>query len=140
MADIQVPSLGPATFNATIVDNNGDPKTVLDAGQNFKIVCDWQLSQADASVLGGQFELATYAESIGPGPEQQLGQTVVVPVNGTQNYGPVDIDVPANTLPDNVPPGPQSGAYKLTTLLSHSNFGAVTDIGAVVEFPVVRIS
>jgi hypothetical protein len=139
MVDIQVPvTLAPATFNATIVDNNGNPSTVLDAATNFTIVCDWQLSPAAAGALGGQFELSAYAESIGAGPEVQLGQTNVA-VNGSQNYGPVNIDVPANTLPDNVPPG-QSGAYKVIALLTHSNFGVVTDIAAIVEFPVVRIS
>jgi hypothetical protein len=139
MVAIQVPNLGPGTFTADVVDNNGDPNTVLEAAQDFRIVCSWRISQAAANTLGGQFELAAYVESIGPGPEQQVGRTVTVPVTGNRSYGPFDIVVPGGTLPNNVGPG-QSGAYKLVTLLTHRNFGRVSDVAALVEERVLRIS
>jgi hypothetical protein len=140
MATIQFPNvqLNPGTFTASVVDNNGAPSTVLDAGQPFTIQCSWQISALAALLMGGQFQVAAYAESIGQGPEQQLGPTVTRPLNGGTNFS-ADIVVPANTLPNNLPPG-QSGAYKLITLLTHRNFGAISDVSAVAEEPVVRIS
>ena len=88
--------------------------------------------------MGGQWDVAAYVEAIGPGPEQQVGPTAVIPLNGSTTYSTV-ITVPANTLPNNLGPG-QSGAYKVVVLLTHRNFGAVSDVSAVVELPVVRIS
>jgi hypothetical protein len=137
---IQFPNvlLNTGTFTANVLDNNGAPSTVLDAGQQFTIRCSWQISQLAALLMGGEFQVAAYVESIGQGPEQQVGPTVIRALNGGTNFS-ADIVVPANTLPNNVPAG-QSGAYKLVTLLTHRNFGRVSDVSAVVEEPVVRIS
>ena len=125
MPDIQFPNilLGPGTVTATIFDNNGAPATVLEADQPFTVHADWQI--------------AAYVESIGPGPEQQIGPTVTVPLTGATSYS-ADITVPANTLPDNPAP-PNSGVYKTVTVLTHTNFGAVTDVVGLVEGPVLRI-
>jgi hypothetical protein len=141
MADIQFPNVlfsPPGTFNATVLDNNGAPSSVLDAGLDFTIQTEWEISALAALLMGGQWEVAAYVESIGPGPEQQVGATVVVPLDGSTTYSAV-ITVPANTLPDNLGPG-QSGAYKMVVLLTHRNFGKVSDVSAIVEFPVLRIS
>ena len=141
MAVIQFPNVllaPPSNFDAVINDNNGNPSSVLDAGQACTIAANWTISSLAALLLGGQFSVAAYVEAIGPGPEQQIGPTVVVPLNGGTSYSAL-ITVPANTLPNNLPPG-QSGAYKVVVLLTHTNFGAVSDVAAVVEFPVVRIS
>ena len=76
-------------------------------------------------------------ESIGPGPEAQVGPTVTVPLNGGTTFS-ADIVVGANSLPNNPAP-PDSGVYKVATVLTHRNFGATTDIVGVVEGPVLRI-
>jgi hypothetical protein len=140
MADIQFPNLllSPGGFTAVLNDNNGAPATVLDAGLPFTVNADWTISPLAALLMGGNWDVAAYVEAIGPGPEQQVGPTVTVPLNGSTTYSAV-ITVPANTLPDNLPPG-QSGAYKVVVLLTHRNFGAVSDVAAVVELQVVRIS
>jgi hypothetical protein len=141
MAEIQFPNafFAPGTLTAEVLDNNGDPRNVLDAGQDFTIRVRTDLSANAAAFLGGTFEYAAYVESIGPGPEQQVGNTETRANNGT-NPILVDIVVPANTLPDNVPPG-QSGAYLPVVLLTHrDNSGQVTDVAAVVDGPVLRIS
>lgn len=140
MADIQFPNLllDPGTFSATVLDNNGAPSSVLDAGLAITIRTDWTISPLAALLMGGQFEVAAYVESIGPGPEQQVGPTVVRPLNGGTTFT-ADIVVPPNTLPDNLGPG-QSGAYKVVVLLTHRNFGVVSDVSAVVDGPVLRIS
>lgn len=139
MADLQFPNvlLGPGTFDATVIDNNGVPSSVLEADQQFTIETSWNISALAALLLGGEWQVAAYVESIGAGPEQQIGATVTVPLNGGTNYSATVI-VPANTLPDDPAP-PASGAYKLVTLLTHVNFGKVTDVAAVVEGPIVRI-
>ena len=139
MAAMQFPNvlLGPGTFDATIIDNNGAPSSVLEASAPFTIQCSWSISALAALLLGGQWQLAAYVESIGPGPEQEVGAAVTVPLNGGTNYN-ANIVVPANTLPDNPGPG-QSGSYKVVMLLTHRNFGLVTDVAGVVEGPVVRI-
>jgi hypothetical protein len=137
---IQFPNLllNPGTFNADVLDNNGAPSSVLDAGLPFTIRCSWDISPLAALLLGGEFQVATYVEAIGQGPEQQVGPTVTRALNGGTSFA-ADILVPANTLPNNVPPG-QSGAYKVVTLLTHRNFGQISDVSAVVEGPVLRIS
>ena len=139
MSDIQFPNLllAPGNFTAQLLDNNGAPSNVLEAAKEIQIRCEWVISPLAALLMGGQWEVAAYAESIGPGPELQLGQTVVVPLNGGTNFA-ATIKVPANTLPDDPAP-PRSGAYKIVALLTHRNFGKVSDVAAVVEFPVVRI-
>jgi hypothetical protein len=139
MTDIQFPAilLGPGTVTAAVLDNNGAPATVLEAGQPFTIHADWQISPLAALLLGGEWQLAAYVESIGPGPEQQVGPTVTVPLTGATSYS-ADVTVPAGTLPDDPAP-PTSGAYKTVTVLTHRNFGAVTDVVGVVEGPVLRI-
>jgi hypothetical protein len=141
MTDIQFPNVlltPPGTFDAQLLDNNGAPSTVLEAGEKITIKTNWEISSLAALLMGGDFEVAAYVESIGPGPEQQVGPTVTVPLNGGTTYA-ADIEVPKDTLPNNLAPG-QSGAYKVVVLLTHRNFGKISDVSAVVEFPVVRIS
>lgn len=139
MADIQFPNtlLGPGQLLATVNDNNGNPTTVLDAGQQFTIDAIWSIDPVSALLMGGRWEIAAYVESIGPGPEQQVGGTVLVPLNGGQAYA-ATVTVPPNTLPNNPAP-PNSGVYKLVTVLTHRNFGQVSDVAAVVEGPILRI-
>jgi hypothetical protein len=112
MTDIQFPNilLGPGSVTATVLDNNGAPATVLEAGDPFTIHADWQISPLAALLLGGDWQLAAYVESIGAGPEQQVGPTVTVPLSGATNYS-ADISVPANTLPNNPAP-PASGVTR----------------------------
>jgi hypothetical protein len=140
MADIQFPNVlfGPGAFNVSVLDNNGSPASVLDAGLPFTIHAEWTIDPLAALLLGGEWQVAAYVESIGPGREQQVGPTQTVPLNGGTSYQ-TDVIVAANTLPDNLPPG-ESGAYKLVTLLTHRNFGVVSDVAAVAEGPILRIS
>jgi hypothetical protein len=139
MVDIQFPNVllaPPSTFDAVLNDNNGTPSSVLDAGTDITVQADWTISQLAALLLGGEWEVAAYAESIGPGPEAKLG-AVTVPLNGGTSYS-ATITVPKDTLP-NPPAAGESGAYKIVVLLTHRNFGQVSDVSAIVEFPVVRI-
>jgi hypothetical protein len=142
MAGIQFPNhlLGPGEFTALIIDEGGEPSTVLDAGEKFVIHCEWTISRLAALLLGGQWKVAAYVESIGPGAEKQVGPSKIVPLTGETTYQ-ADIEVPAGTLPDlsSLPQGELSGVYKIVILLTMENFGKVTDVASVVEGPVLRI-
>lgn len=139
MANIQFPNalFGPGVFTATVQDNNGAPTEVLEAGVPFRIRTAWTIGPLAALLLGGQWTVTTFVESIGPGPEQEIGHTTV-PLNGSAAYNAV-VTVPASTLP-NDPPPPTSGVYKLVTVLTHRNFGKISNVAAVAEGPVVRIA
>ncbi|RSM48402.1 hypothetical protein DMB66_46345 [Actinoplanes sp. ATCC 53533] len=139
MAQIQFPNVlfSPGTFNATIVDNSGAPASVLEAGAPFRIDTDWSVDALTALLLGGEWTVTAYVESVGPGPEQEIGTTTLA-VNGGQNYA-ATVAVPANTLP-NPPIAPTSGIYKVVTVLTHRNFGTPSNVAAVVEGPVLRIA
>jgi hypothetical protein len=137
MADIQFPS-GSGTLSVTVKDNNGAPASVLEADQDFTIEAKWSIDKYSAAALGGQWELAAYVESIGAGPEKQIGTTAKVPLNGGTSYS-ATIKVPAGTLPDDPAP-PTSGVYKLVTvLLLRGPFGKVSDVAGFVEGPMLRI-
>jgi hypothetical protein len=139
MADIQFFGPSSGNFTATIRDNNGSPSTVLEASQPFSVDTTWILDPTTASYLGGQWEVAVYAESIGNAPEGQFGPTRIVPVTGGAVYS-TTVTVPANTVPNN-PNEPRSGVYKLVAVLLLRNVaGKVTDIAAVAECPIVRIA
>jgi hypothetical protein len=140
MADIQFPQ-GSGTLDVNVLDNNGAPSSVLEADTDFTIAAEWSIDRRSARTLGGQWELSAYVESIGRGPEQQVGQTEVVPLDG--RFAPatytVRITVPAGTLPDD-PQAPRSGVYKLVTvLILRGPLGQVTDVAAFADGPMLRI-
>ena len=134
MASIQFPNvlMGPGTATIVVNDNNGAPATVLEAGDDCTIDVSWTVDPLFALIGAGQWELAGYVEGIGgAAPEQQVGATVVVPLNGGQNYA-ATITVTGGTLP-NDPAPPNSGVYKLVVVLIHRNFGVVSNVAAVIE-------
>jgi hypothetical protein len=139
VALIQFPNklFAPGHFDIVVNDNNGTPSSVLDAGLEFTIDAKWSIDPLAALLLGGQWEVAAYVESIGQGPEQQVGKTKVVPLDGGDKYK-TTVRVPAHTLPNNPAP-PISGVYKLIVVLIHRNFNAVSDVAAVAEGPFLRI-
>jgi hypothetical protein len=137
MGNIQFPALGEGTFTAVVKDNNGSSSTVLEASKPIRIETKWNIDPESARVLGGRWEVAAYAESIGPGPEQQIGRTEEVPLDGRTDYETIVL-VPGGTLPDNPGP-PNSGVYKIVVVLLLRNFNRVTDVAALDESPLLRI-
>ena len=117
MAQIQFPNtlFGPGTFDIVVNDNNGVPASVLDAGLDFTVDATWVIDPLAALLLGGQWEVAAYVESIGPGPEQQVGATQVVALNGGTNFSTQIV------------------------VLTHRNNGVISDVAAVAEGPFLRI-
>ncbi|MDN5861593.1 MAG: hypothetical protein L0H84_23575, partial [Pseudonocardia sp.] len=141
MADIQFPNtlFGPGTATIVVNDNNGAPAAVLEAADAFTIGVSWTVDALFALLAGGQWEVAAYVEGIGgAAPEQQVGATQTVLLNGGRNYA-TTITVPGGTLPDNPAP-PNSGVYKLVVVLTHRNFTLVSNVAAVIEhIPMLRI-
>jgi hypothetical protein len=76
--------------------------------------------------LGGSFDLKAYVESIGPGPEQQLGPTINVPVDPGRTDYDRTITITGGTL---LGEGQDfngvavSGVYKIIAVLQHLNPG-----------------
>ncbi|MFI5889594.1 hypothetical protein ACIA5D_05680 [Actinoplanes sp. NPDC051513] len=138
MAAIQFPNqlFGPGKFQAVVKDNNGAPSTVLEASKDFTVETEWRIDELSALLLGGKWTVTAYVESIGQGPERAIAAVQVL-LNGGRDYAAV-ATVKAGTLPDNPAP-PRSGVYKLVTVLTHDNFGKITNVAAVVEGPILRI-
>ena len=76
--------------------------------------------------LGGSFDLRVYVESIGPGPEMQLGSTINVPVDPGRTDYDRTITIAGSSLlgEGEVFSGvPVSGVYKIISVLQHMNPG-----------------
>lgn len=133
---IQFPTdLLSGDFTATVQDNNGRPANVMEASLAFNVELSWTVSALTAALLGGQWEVAVYAEAMGPGTDRQIG-SVTVTVNGATGYT-ARITVPGGTF-TNSPNSPNSGVYKLLTVLSHRNFGRLSNLAAVTETGAIR--
>lgn len=108
------------------------PPDILVASIASTIHIEWNVPAPYSTTLGGSFQLRAFVESIGPGPEMQLGADVIVPVvGGTTDYA-ADIPVPAGTLlgegelyppPPAVDRVPVSGVYRIIAVLQHMNPG-----------------
>lgn len=123
---------GPESSNMTVevADNwpatPAGPATILVAGIDSTAHIAWTVPVPHNLTLGGSFQLRAYVESIGPGPEMQLGADVIVPVvPGATDYA-ADITIPGGTL---LGEGelfggvPVSGLYKIVAVLQHLNPG-----------------
>lgn len=108
-------------------DNTASPPTsVLAAGTQFFLHVYWEVPAAVAAVIGGAFRIRAFAESMGPGPEKQLGVTLDVPAVPNQTRYDVHVTVPAGTLPGEgelFNGVPVSGMYKFVSALQHLNPG-----------------
>jgi len=102
-------------------DNTLGETNVLDADNPFSVGVRFEIPPPVVPTLGGSFRIRVYAESVGPGPEQQIGPTTLVPVTGAASYTTV-IAVPGNTLlGEGAGAPPVSGVYKLVAVLQHLN-------------------
>lgn len=127
-----------SSLGNTVLDNTNAPSSVLDANQPFQVTVNWTVPPVLAPFLGGSFRLRIYAESMGPGPEQQIGSKVVAVVPGQQVYSD-SITVPGNALlGEGAGAPPVSGAYKIVTVLQHVN-GVATEGSGFAENPLIQL-
>ena len=79
-----------SAMTVQVLDNTAAPANILDAGLATTVRINWTVLPPHNAILGGSFRLRAFAESIGPGPEVQIGNTVNVPVvPGQKPYGPL---------------------------------------------------
>ncbi|HSF85329.1 MAG TPA: hypothetical protein VLG28_06680 [Acidimicrobiia bacterium] len=134
-----------------VLDPDLHPNRVLDPTEPFQVVVTWQMSGIYVPLWlyegpGGDrdFQIKVFAESMGPGPEMQIGFAEVDVTNytpcGTDCYEySVTVNVPANTLPENLP-ADASGVYKLiTTVWLNGAAAGPTDIIGFSEAPVIQV-
>ena len=134
---IEWPGSVSSAMNVTVEDNTGNPISILQADAPFNVKITWTVPADFVGILNGSgssFRLRVYAESIGPGQEQQIGPTEIVPENGGGAYDK-KILVNANTLV-----GESlgvSGVYKIVAVLQLLNgAGIANDVSGFAEAPV----
>ena len=137
--------LAGAGPDVAVLDPGGAPETIIDTGDTFTVRVRWSVEEPGAAVLGGRWLVRAYAESIGPGQEEQLGQIRRVNVqNFTPLAGPpargyeANVDVPAGTL--DAESATSSGVYKLAVIVTHENpNGSPTELAGHTEGPVIQM-
>lgn len=113
---------------ARVIDPDGHPNQVLDPDGPFDIEVDWYIEglvnyqlALGCAAQGARWRITAYGESIGPGPEAEIGQRLV-PVPGFTSQTRMRTDysakvtVPAGTLPENTPGG-ASGLYEISVVV-----------------------
>lgn len=131
--------------DVTVLDPGGAPETIIDTNDTFTIQVRWSVEEPGAAVLGGRWLVRAYAESIGPGQEQQLGQTRRVNVG---NFAPIvsppargyeaNVDVLAGSL--DAETATSSGVYKLAVIVTHENpNGSPTELAGFSEGPIIQM-
>lgn len=132
-----LPELFGRVDNVAVIDHDGNPNRVIDDQFAFDVKIKWSVRPpATAKVLDGEWTVKLYAESVGPGPEQQIGSATRA-ATGVQEYR-ARITVPAGTLPSDVPP--DSGVYKLVIVITYRNtLGQLTEMAAFSEGPMVLL-
>jgi len=124
----------PETSNMTLdVPDNwptppAGPPNILVSTIPFTVNIGWEVPPPINQFLGGSFQLKIYVESVGPGQEQQIGQTLIVPVVAGQIDYNSSINIPGRTLLGEgevfPPTGDEvSGVYKIIAVLQHLNPG-----------------
>jgi hypothetical protein len=126
--------MGGQLFANVVIDHDQPPTTVIKTTDHFHVLVHWHITGTAATTLGGDFTVKVFAESIGPGPEVQLG-SVVVPVSAAPSslnrHYQADIFVNPNTL--------QEGPYKLVSAILYSNGGIPGNIAGVEEGPTIQV-
>jgi len=136
MADIQFFPLPAGTFTVdNVVDNNGNPATVLEAALPFDV--NGEIIIAAGNAITGTATVTIYADQLGGPFDGSIGDTdVVIPGDGTF---PWTVTVPGGTLPD--APAGESNLYRLAAVLTMVNAGGVfTETSAFVDLELFRIS
>ena len=138
--------LAGAGPDVRVLDPGLAPETIIDTGDTFTIEVKWSVEEPGAAVLGGRWLVRAYAESIGPGQEEQLGQTrrvnvanfVPIPGNPASRGYEANVDVPAGTL--DAENATSSGVYKLAVIVTHENpNGSPTELAGFSDGPIIQM-
>lgn len=125
-----IPNAG--TIDLQVVDNNGSPGKVIDANLAFKVVGN--VSVTAGGLLDGQFRLQLLGDQRGGAFDGQVGADATVNITGDGVY-PINITIPANTLPIPAQPGRPRQIVALCMLVTYERAdGATTDLTGIVDF------
>lgn len=128
-----------------------EPNHVLDRDKNFQIELEWRLTGSDmklylAALKPADWDVAAYAESVGPGPEIILAEGTEGRTNFTKDGDDFvwkhTLDVPANTLQEEDPgPTGPSGVYLIVaTVFLNSTLGEPGyDIAGFNQGPLIKV-
>lgn len=129
-----------ATASATVLDADRNPNHVLELGKPWSIEVKWETHNIPAvppsnvaDVLGGEWLVSAYLESMGAAFEGQVGPTVTVPYEpwpGAAGWT-ATIHVPA-TQP------PSAAVYKLATVIAYRYGGSPKPMAGFVEGPLIQ--
>jgi hypothetical protein len=136
------PPLTGAGPNVSVLDPaGGPPSSIIDTGDPFLVRVEWSVDLPAASLLGGQWLVRCYAESIGPGQEVQIGTQAINVAAGTPGPGAIaytaNIPVAAGTLQaeSNV----SSGVYTIVAVVTHNGFLGPTVLAGFDQGPVIQM-
>ena len=127
--EIEFPS-GPTSSSMTVevADNwpvlPEGPPNILVASVACQCNITWEIPVPHSMTITGSFQLRAFVESIGPGPEMQLGPTQNVRAVLGQTAYTQPIPLAANTLlgeGQDFNGVPVSGVYKIVAVLQHLN-------------------
>ncbi len=125
--DVPVPTppaiLDAAVESVQVIDLDGNPNRVVEAGTGFQVKVRWHLTGVLAPLIINDWHVRLFAESIGPGFEGKLAeQTAVTPTLVTPTDVRLDatLNVPAaSTLAMVNAEG--DGVYELVVVIAHDN-------------------
>jgi hypothetical protein len=134
MPNIQFFPVPVGTFTASVVDNNGAPSNVVEAGRDFFV--DGNIDLTAGNIITGTMTVTAYADEVGGPFDARIGSTTVA-IPGDGNF-PYRVTVLANTLSN---PPTSSGVYELTAVLAHNTSTAtLTNVTAFEDLEQVRAS
>jgi hypothetical protein len=136
------PPLAGAGPTVTVLDPaGGPPSTIIDTDDPFLVRVDWSVDLPAAALLGGQWLVRVYAESIGPGQEVQIGTQAVSVGAGTAGPTSIayraNIPVAAGTL--QAESGASSGVYTIVAVVTHNGFLGPTVLAGFEQGPVIQM-
>ncbi|MFN0091223.1 MAG: hypothetical protein ACKVWR_13285 [Acidimicrobiales bacterium] len=117
-----------------LTDLDGNPNSVIDRNVGFRVRADWHLDGTLKSMIAGTWTVRMFVESMGPGPEAQLG-SATVPLGANPNYT-ATINVAPNALPAGPP---DSGVYKLVMVITHEAFGVKSEMAGFGDGPLFNV-
>ena len=131
--DIPAPTppaiLDGAITSVQVVDLDGNPNLVVEAGAGFTVPVRWQLTGILAPLVINDWHVRLFAESIGVGFEGKLAEvTAAVPtlINPTHVQYDAVLNVPAATT-NLLVNAEGDGVYELVVVISHDNVVNVRD-------------
>lgn len=134
-----IPQGMTATVSALVHDFSLQPNNVISVNDPFSVHVEWSVSGPATQLLGGEWYVECYAESIGPGPERRIGFQVPAPIPAVPQSGHTyvaHLQVPAQA---GVPGGLTEGPYKLVVLVNHRTGLGDTSLAGYVEGPIIRM-